>query len=393
MTSISAKDATFQEGTHHRLLLQWPVYHHDGNDDDVDGSNETYSEYWDENVTTSSNDDDDDDEDNAFIRNMTKPNGFGIGKNGATSSNITHNTVMGWWDHHAETFKNNSIVVSSSNQGDDASMTNTTMFDPKVFWSVNAFIFVLVVTTCGWCWWGDKYGRRRQQQQRDQQNQQRFPTLSAFTTMTASESDEIYRRAVLERRERQAKAKIDTPEQRTKKLLKSFGKNQVRMTVKEDDLIDDEPCEQQQQAALEASEQDKDKNEISTTVSSTDTDESDENGNANHNDHNMGDIETGSLQDEETGHLKLGNGTLVPNCCAICLTGYEVGDTVIWSSNPDCAHAFHQDCVVGWLVKMQPETPCPCCRQEFTDLEAMRKESKIKWDGSNAFNLEAVRIR
>lgn len=91
----------------------------------------------------------------------------------------------------------------------------------------------------------------------------------------------------------------------------------------------------------------------------------------------------------EAGHLRLKNGSLVPNCCAICLMGYDIGDKVIWSSNPDCAHAFHEDCVVGWLVKMQPETPCPCCRQEFTDLEILRKERKIKWTGP-AFNPNVV---
>ncbi len=114
------------------------------------------------------------------------------------------------------------------------------------------------------------------------------------------------------------------------------------------------------------------------------------------------DIETGpSLVDdndendddeEHDGQLKLNNGRLVPNCCAICLTGYHVGDVVIWSSNKDCAHAFHQDCVVGWLVKMQPETPCPCCRQEFTDLEHVRKEAKITWDRHHAFNLNAISL-
>jgi hypothetical protein len=103
------------------------------------------------------------------------------------------------------------------------------------------------------------------------------------------------------------------------------------------------------------------------------------------------DIETGSM--ESCGHLKLANGNMVPNCCAICLTSYEEGDTVIWSSNQACAHAFHQDCVVGWLVKMQPETPCPCCRQEFTDLENVRKESKVKWSADNAFNIGALSLR
>ena len=32
--------------------------------------------------------------------------------------------------------------------------------------------------------------------------------------------------------------------------------------------------------------------------------------------------------------------------CAICLAEYEPSDRVSWSLNPDCTHAFHEDCVV-----------------------------------------------
>jgi len=92
---------------------------------------------------------------------------------------------------------------------------------------------------------------------------------------------------------------------------------------------------------------------------------------------------------ENVGHLKLPSNRIVPNCCAICLGEYSVDDLVVWSSNPKFQHAFHQDCVVGWLVKLQPDTPCPCCRQEFTDLEEARKERKITWSG-DAFNLNSV---
>ena len=37
--------------------------------------------------------------------------------------------------------------------------------------------------------------------------------------------------------------------------------------------------------------------------------------------------------------------------------------------------AFHQECIVEWLVKMQDGTPCPCCRREF-----------VKLDGTNDAN-------
>lgn len=58
----------------------------------------------------------------------------------------------------------------------------------------------------------------------------------------------------------------------------------------------------------------------------------------------------------------------VPNCCAVCLCTYKEGETIVWSSNGNCQHAFHNECVMEWLIKMQNGTPCPCCRQEFTDL-------------------------
>ena len=60
----------------------------------------------------------------------------------------------------------------------------------------------------------------------------------------------------------------------------------------------------------------------------------------------------------------------VPNECAICLTGYEKGETIVTSCNKDCPHAFHQECIVEWLVKMQDGAPCPCCRRTFVELDA-----------------------
>ncbi|KAL3795141.1 hypothetical protein HJC23_007369 [Cyclotella cryptica] len=84
----------------------------------------------------------------------------------------------------------------------------------------------------------------------------------------------------------------------------------------------------------------------------------------------------------------------VPIFCAVCLTEYEVSERVCWSSNTECTHVFHEDCIVQWLVssgrtksKRQwfPDNPserrlmcyeleCPCCRQEFISKEA-RAES------------------
>ena len=77
----------------------------------------------------------------------------------------------------------------------------------------------------------------------------------------------------------------------------------------------------------------------------------------------------------------------VPIFCAVCLGEYEVGEKVCWSSNTECTHVFHHDCMKNWLEasgkrasKQQrfSENPtrrqvlnfsmeCPCCRQAFVD--------------------------
>jgi hypothetical protein len=79
-------------------------------------------------------------------------------------------------------------------------------------------------------------------------------------------------------------------------------------------------------------------------------------------------------------------------CCAICHEDYKSSDRIVWSSNSQCTHVFHEECMVRWLIslgwiksKEEPkvfldENPiknernllnydleCPCCRQEFVD--------------------------
>ena len=109
-----------------------------------------------------------------------------------------------------------------------------------------------------------------------------------------------------------------------------------------------------------------------------------------------------SVAEHPTGYLVLrpGNakvapqdGPMVPNCCAVCLGEYDMGDTVVWSCNPECKHAFHLDCIMEWLLKIEDGgTPCPCCRQEFTDWETDRQERKIKWAAGNAFDLSSIAL-
>lgn len=51
--------------------------------------------------------------------------------------------------------------------------------------------------------------------------------------------------------------------------------------------------------------------------------------------------------------------------CIVCLCDYEVGEGVVWSSNPACDHAFHAECIERWLLKQRGRPLCPCCRRDF----------------------------
>lgn len=70
----------------------------------------------------------------------------------------------------------------------------------------------------------------------------------------------------------------------------------------------------------------------------------------------------------------------IPNQCAICLCDYTKGDNVVLSSNTSCLHAFHQECIIEWLVKMQEGTPCPCCRRPFVELESVEVDERLVGD-------------
>jgi hypothetical protein len=73
----------------------------------------------------------------------------------------------------------------------------------------------------------------------------------------------------------------------------------------------------------------------------------------------------------------------VPNVCAICLEAYKTDETVVWSSNIDCSHAFHQDCIFDYLIiklKVKDTLPCPCCRQDFMGLSSEEAAGKSASD-------------
>ncbi|OEU22518.1 hypothetical protein FRACYDRAFT_232677 [Fragilariopsis cylindrus CCMP1102] len=222
-------------------------------------------------------------------------------------------------------------------------------FEPKIFWSVNAFIFVMICISAVFCCFGQRY--------------------FSHEGNRLNQSDQNILRQLRRRQEAdRTEVEDENLEGRKRKLLAGFAKHKVEMTVKEEDLI-----------LMEKKDiEDDDNDNISTGIES---------------ERNQVRVANDGEEMEDDGQLKLHDGDerLVPNCCAVCLSGYKVDDHVVWSSNPDCAHAFHRDCVLGWLIKMQSEAPCPCCRQEFTDLENIRKERKIKWIGP-AFDFNAIRL-
>eukprot|EP00529_Nitzschia_sp_RCC80_P025422 CAMPEP_0113493902 /NCGR_PEP_ID=MMETSP0014_2-20120614/28832_1 /TAXON_ID=2857 /ORGANISM="Nitzschia sp." /LENGTH=531 /DNA_ID=CAMNT_0000387781 /DNA_START=242 /DNA_END=1837 /DNA_ORIENTATION=+ /assembly_acc=CAM_ASM_000159 len=66
----------------------------------------------------------------------------------------------------------------------------------------------------------------------------------------------------------------------------------------------------------------------------------------------------------------------VPGGCAICLCAYEAGDSVSWSKEGECLHAFHTDCIVPWLAK-KTEPVCPCCRRQFCTYDRVTQTSMM----------------
>lgn len=92
-------------------------------------------------------------------------------------------------------------------------------FNPRVFWSVNAFIFALLISVCVWCYCfgGHEYIGNRERMR--------------------VASDQTFRTSVMRRREREHQARQETPEQRQKKLWRSFKRCQVHMVC----LVDSTP--------------------------------------------------------------------------------------------------------------------------------------------------------
>jgi len=110
-------------------------------------------------------------------------------------------------------------------------------------------------------------------------------------------------------------------------------------------------------------------------------------------------VSGGSLNASEEGADGGGDGASreVPNGCAICMDPFCVCDRICWSSNVGCPHAFHEKCVVDWLLVLgrrrrvrmlqagsdccvdltDYDMLCPCCRQDFVRKTGISNEEEV----------------
>ena len=51
--------------------------------------------------------------------------------------------------------------------------------------------------------------------------------------------------------------------------------------------------------------------------------------------------------------------------CPICLETYKGGEEVCQSTNDECPHSFHLDCMMKWLIM---HDNCPLCRADYLNI-------------------------
>jgi len=74
-------------------------------------------------------------------------------------------------------------------------------------------------------------------------------------------------------------------------------------------------------------------------------------------------------------YLRLPSSRVVRNCCSVCIAPYNKGDSAVWSSNPQCPHVYHFDCILRWLCQRDANL-CPMCRQAYVQLESDKKDKQ-----------------
>jgi hypothetical protein len=58
--------------------------------------------------------------------------------------------------------------------------------------------------------------------------------------------------------------------------------------------------------------------------------------------------------------------------CMICLSPYEMGETIAWAKAEECVHVFHKECIMEWLLKDHDD--CPLCRTNILFLDPTNNE-------------------
>mmetsp|Transcript_15232 Transcript_15232/g.20793 ORF Transcript_15232/g.20793 Transcript_15232/m.20793 type:complete len:270 (-) Transcript_15232:587-1396(-) len=230
--------------------------------------------------------------------------------------------------------------------------------DMKYFWIVNCIIVVAIIAVVAWCF------RKR--------GSALVELVTRWSHVTGRNSDYVYAARVARRLQAEKEAKKESPEERKARLLKCFETNGVVMVINEKSFVGNTPTDEESGEG----------NKQSDIVENPDND--------NYMDEiSMDDVSTNGQPVVIPTDAKNGNRT-VPNCCAICLCPYDIGDELVWSSNEACSHAFHSECIVDWLIKMQEGTPCPCCRQDFTNLP--ERSNEVKKDPIRTFDLQAISV-
>ena len=59
-----------------------------------------------------------------------------------------------------------------------------------------------------------------------------------------------------------------------------------------------------------------------------------------------------------------GKWSVEDESCSVCIDAFERGETLLCL--PECQHAFHKDCIEGWLAQ---NTTCPNCRASLVSAE------------------------
>ena len=74
-----------------------------------------------------------------------------------------------------------------------------------------------------------------------------------------------------------------------------------------------------------------------------------------------------------------GKWSVEDESCSVCIDAFERGETLLCL--PECQHAFHKDCIEGWLAQ---NTTCPNCRASLVSAEGGGRRGSARGRGGAA---------